>query len=51
LLVKESGGEYKDNMCYLETINDELVALVGIDHHNDPYSKLTVQTKPANRPE
>ncbi len=39
LLVKESGGEYKDNLCYQEMIKDELVALAGIDQHNKPLLK------------
>jgi hypothetical protein len=51
LLVKESRGEYKDNLCYLETIKDDHVALVGINHHKTLSSKLTVQTNPTNRPE
>jgi hypothetical protein len=31
-LVEKSRGEYKDNLCYLETIKDKLSALVGINH-------------------
>jgi hypothetical protein len=46
LLVKEIRGEYKDNLCYLETIKAELVALVEINHHNNPLLKINSPNQP-----
>jgi hypothetical protein len=51
LLVKESRGEYKDNLCYLETIKDNALLWQGWTITTTLSSKLTVQTNPTNRPE